>query len=179
MPRGRKYPQELMDRGVGLVFDWQRPVAQVAADLGMHPDALRKRVRQAEADSGKRPDLFSSEEREEIRRTNEILKSASLFFAEELDQDRTRSARKQHCHAVIAVPLTTVCCSHLPRRNRRLKGLGCGAARRPARPTVAVVGRVRLRTSQQTGCAFRPHTVREYPTQPPRAFFSSAVSDRL
>jgi len=100
MPRGRKYPQELMDRGVRLALESQRPVAQVAADLGVHPEALRKRVRQAEADSGRRPDLLSSEEREEIRklrkenyelrRANEILKSASVFFAKELDTDRTK-----------------------------------------------------------------------------------------
>ena len=54
MPRGVKYPQELVDRGVRLVFESGRPIAQVAADLGMHPEALRKRVRQAEANSGMR-----------------------------------------------------------------------------------------------------------------------------
>jgi transposase len=90
MPRGRKYPQELMDRGVRLVFESQRPIAQVAADLGVHPEALRKRVRQAEADSGQRSDLLSTQEREEIkklrkenyelRRANEILKFASVFL---------------------------------------------------------------------------------------------------
>jgi len=100
MPRGRKYPQELMDRGVRLVFESKRPIAQVAADLGVHSEALRKRVRQAEADSGKRTDLLTTQEREEIkklrkenyelRRANEILKSASVFFAKELDTDRTK-----------------------------------------------------------------------------------------
>jgi transposase len=100
MPRGVKYPQELVDRGVRLVFDSGRPIAQVAADLGMHPEALRKRVRQAEANSGMRPELPNSKEREELRRlrkenyelrrANEILKSASVFFAKELDRDRTR-----------------------------------------------------------------------------------------
>jgi transposase len=57
-------------------------------------------VRQAEADSGQRGELLSTAEREEIkklrkenfelRRANEILKSASVFFAKELDTDRTR-----------------------------------------------------------------------------------------
>ena len=57
-------------------------------------------MRQAEADSGARPELTSSSEREELkrlrkenyelRRANEILKSASVFFATELDADRTR-----------------------------------------------------------------------------------------
>jgi transposase len=66
----------------------------------MHPETLRKRVRQAEADSGSRPDLPTTAERGEIRklrqenfelrRANEILKSASVFFATELDADRTR-----------------------------------------------------------------------------------------
>jgi transposase len=61
---------------------------------------LRKRVRRAEADSCARPELLSSQEREEIRRlrkenyelrrANEILKSASLFFARELDPDRPK-----------------------------------------------------------------------------------------
>jgi len=100
MPRPRKYPDELMQRGVRLVIESGRPVAQIAADLGVHPEALRKRVRQAEADRGTRTDLLSSQEREEIRRlrkenkelrrANEILKSASVFFAKELDQDRTK-----------------------------------------------------------------------------------------
>ena len=100
MPRPKKYPDELMDRGVRLVFESKRPIAHVAADPGVHPEALRKRVRQAEADSCKRTDLLSTEEREEIRklrrevhelrRANEILKSASVFFAKELDPDRTR-----------------------------------------------------------------------------------------
>ena len=66
----------------------------------MHLETLRRRVRQAEADSGARPELLSSQEREEIRklrsenyelrRANEILKSASLFFARELDPDRPK-----------------------------------------------------------------------------------------
>ena len=100
MPRPRKYPEELLDRGVRLVFESGRPIAAVARDLGIHPEALRKRVRQTEADEGLRPDLPTSEEREaikalrsenfELRRANEILKSASVFFAKELDSDRTK-----------------------------------------------------------------------------------------
>ena len=100
MPRGRRYPRELMDRGVRLVFGSRRPIARVAADLGVHPEALRERVRRAEADGGRRPDLLSSEQREEIRRlrtenyelrrANEILRSASVFFAKELGTDRMK-----------------------------------------------------------------------------------------
>ena len=57
-----------MDRGVRIALESGRPVAQVARDLGIGHEALRKRVRQAEADGGLRPDLPSSEEREEIRK---------------------------------------------------------------------------------------------------------------
>jgi transposase len=100
MARPKKYPDELVARGVRLALESDRPIAQIAADLGMHPEALRKRVRQAEADSGARPELLSSQEREdirrlrkenyELRRANEILKSASVFFAKELDSDRPK-----------------------------------------------------------------------------------------
>ena len=100
MARPKKYPDELVQRGVRLALEDERPIAQVARDLGVHPETLRKRVRQAEADSGRRGDLLSSKEREEIRRlrrenyelrrANEILKSASLFFARELDPDRPK-----------------------------------------------------------------------------------------
>jgi transposase len=100
MPRPRKYPDELIQRGVRLAMESGRPIAHIAKDLGMHPETLRKRVRQAEADSGLRPDLPTSEEREEIkklrrevfelRRANEILKAASVFFATELDADRPK-----------------------------------------------------------------------------------------
>jgi transposase len=100
MPRPRKYPDELIARGVRLALESGRPISHIAKDLGMHPEALRKRVRRAEADQGLRPDLPTSEEREEIkqlrrenfelRRANEILKAASVFFATELDADRSK-----------------------------------------------------------------------------------------
>lgn len=100
MPRPPKYPQELVDRGVRLAIESGRPVSRVAAELGLPSETLRKRVRQAEADQGLRPGLPTSEEREEIkqlkrenselRKANEILRAASLFFATELDGGRTR-----------------------------------------------------------------------------------------
>ena len=107
MARARKYPEELIERGVRLALESGRPVAAVAGDLGVGHEVLRKRVRRAEADGGLRPDLPTTEEREEIkklreeikklreenhelRRANEILKAASVFFATELDADRPR-----------------------------------------------------------------------------------------
>jgi transposase len=100
MPRPRKYPQELIDRGVRLALESGRPIAHVASDIGLPSETLRKAVRRAEADRGLRPDLPTSEEREEIkrlkrenaelRRANEILKAASVFFATELDTNRPK-----------------------------------------------------------------------------------------
>lgn len=100
MARPRKYPVEVLDRGARLVVESGRPIAQVARDLGVASETLRRHVRRLEADEGLRPDLPTSQEREEIRklraenfelrRANEILKAASVFFATELDQDRTK-----------------------------------------------------------------------------------------
>ena len=83
-----------------MAIESGRPVAHVARDIGLPAEVLRKRVRQAEADQGLRADRPSSEEREEIkrlkrenyelRRANEILKAASVFFATELDTDRPK-----------------------------------------------------------------------------------------
>ncbi len=100
MSRPRKYPAELLDRGVREVWESQRPIAHVARDLGVSSEVLRKRVRQAEADRGDRPAMLSTSEREELkklrrevaelRRANAILKDASLYFAAELDPARQR-----------------------------------------------------------------------------------------
>jgi len=67
MPRARKYPVELLERATRLVFESGRPIARVAADLGLPAETLRKYVRQVEANEGRRSDLPTSEEREEIR----------------------------------------------------------------------------------------------------------------
>ena len=100
MARTRKFPVELLERATRLVFECCRPIAHVAADLGLPSETLRKYVRQVEANEGRRGDLLASEEKEEIRklrrevfelrRANEILKAASVFFAKELDPDRPR-----------------------------------------------------------------------------------------
>jgi transposase len=100
MPRPRKYPEELVDRGVRLVLESGRPIAHIAAELGLPSETLRKKVRQAEADQGLRSDMPSTAEREqikdlkrenaELRRANEILRAASLFFASELDESRPK-----------------------------------------------------------------------------------------
>jgi len=100
MSRSRKYPEELLERATRLVFESGRPIAHVARDLGVPSETLRLYVRQVEANEGRRKDVLSDGEREEIRklrrenselrRANEILKSASVFFASELDPHRTK-----------------------------------------------------------------------------------------
>jgi transposase len=88
-----------------LVLEHQREhesqwaaMVSVAAKIGCTPETLRTWVRRVEVDEGRRPGLTTDErvrlkelerENRELRRANEILKSASLFFATELD-GRTR-----------------------------------------------------------------------------------------
>ena len=81
MSRPRKYPEELIEHGVRMVFESGRPVAHVAADLGLPSETLRKKVRQAEIDEGRRQGL-SSAERDEIkklRRENQELRGRTRF----------------------------------------------------------------------------------------------------
>ncbi len=96
MPRPRKYDDELRERAVRLTIESGRPIAHVARDLGVHKESLRGWVRQAEADAADgTPSTLATGERErlkalerevrELRKANEILKAASVFFAKELD----------------------------------------------------------------------------------------------
>ena len=98
--RASQYPPEFRERAGRIARESDRPIAAVARDLGMHPETLRVWVRQDEADDGTRSDRLATAEREELaalrrenrdlRRSNEILKAASVFFARELDQPRPR-----------------------------------------------------------------------------------------
>lgn len=99
--RSKKYPDELRERAVRMVFEHQgeylsqwKAICSIAESLGVHRESLRVWVRRAETDAGTRPGLTTAErdrirdlEREvrELRRANEILKAASVFFATELD----------------------------------------------------------------------------------------------
>ncbi len=102
MPAPRKYPDELRERAIRLAVDARkdsttRPgaLARIGGQLGINPETLRNWVTQAEIDEGSRPgtttsdaDRLTSLEREvkELRRANAILRSASAFFAAELDR---------------------------------------------------------------------------------------------
>jgi transposase len=102
----RRYPAELRDRAVRLVHEMiaeqgerHGAVGKVARQLGIGPESLRHWVQQAEIDRGDRAGLTTEErvrikelEREvrELRRANEILKSAAVFFGAELDRRSPR-----------------------------------------------------------------------------------------
>ena len=97
----RKYPDELRERAVRMVWEIREQsgprsgaISRVASQLGVHAETVRGWVRRVEVDSGKRPGLSTDDrqriadlerENRELRRANEILKSASAFFARELD----------------------------------------------------------------------------------------------
>ena len=101
MTRRGKYPAEVRERTVRLLLDHRRDypsqwaaITSIAAKCGMTAETLRTWVHQAEVDSGGRPGLTTDEreqlrklerENKELRRANEILKAASIFFARELD----------------------------------------------------------------------------------------------
>lgn len=103
MPAPRKYSPELRERALRLYreSDPKPVVKRLAEQLGIHPEALRTWIRQDQADRGERQDLPTTEMLEEnrrlrqevaeLRRANEILRAASVFFAQELDPTRRRS----------------------------------------------------------------------------------------
>jgi transposase len=101
----KRYSPEVRERAVRMVLEHQQEYASqwaaivsIAGKVGPTAETLRGWVRRAEIDEGRRPGLTSEErlrlkdlerENRELRRANEILKSASVFFATELD-GRTR-----------------------------------------------------------------------------------------
>lgn len=102
----KRYPPELKERAVRLVQQTiaetgESPgvISRVARQLGIGVESLRAWVHQAEIDRGRRPGLTSEErerlkqlerENRELRRANEILKSAAAFFGAELDRRSPR-----------------------------------------------------------------------------------------
>lgn len=99
----RKYPDELRERAIRLAVEARKDPAtrpgackRIGEQLGINPETLRGWVTQAEIDAGQRGGTTTVEadrivelEREvrELRRANEILRTASAFFAAaELDR---------------------------------------------------------------------------------------------
>jgi transposase-like protein len=105
MPALRKYDQETRDRAVRMYQERRRDVPEESAIqarkrvgelLDVKPETLRGWIERAEIDAGQRPGVPSDvetkikelqRENAELRRANEILKTASAFFAAaELDR---------------------------------------------------------------------------------------------
>jgi transposase len=103
MARPSKFSPEVRERAVRLVMEtvgnheseWAA-ISSVAGKIGCTPESLRKWLRRAEVDAGKRPGLSTAErerfkelerENRELKRANEILRKASAYFAQaELDR---------------------------------------------------------------------------------------------
>ena len=106
MAAPRKYPDEVRERAIRLVLDAKRDPAtrpaacrRIGEQLGINPETLRGWVNQVEIDAGDRPGTTTSDaqrlaelerENRELRRANAILRSASAFFAAELDRPSPR-----------------------------------------------------------------------------------------
>jgi transposase len=103
MNKSVRYSPEVRERAVRLVFEHQgehtsqwAALNSIASKIGCTPETLRKLVRRAECDQGLRGGMTSSEreqlkalqrENRELKRANEILRTASAFFAQaELDR---------------------------------------------------------------------------------------------
>lgn len=88
----RPHPPEFRRRAVELARLREKPIAQVAEDLGISESCLRGWVKQADIDDGRRDGTSSADQaelvalRRELRVAKmevEILKRAAAFFAQE------------------------------------------------------------------------------------------------
>lgn len=103
MVKRNRYSTEVRQRAVRLVFKHEKEyesqwavINSIAGKIGCSAETLRKWVRQAERDQGRREGLTSEDrerlktlerENRELRRANEILRKASAYFAQaELDR---------------------------------------------------------------------------------------------
>ena len=98
MAHAKKYSPEIRERAVRMVFEHEHEydsqwaaIRSIAPKIGCTTETLRTWVRKTEIDTGRRDGVTSDErarikelerENRELRRTNEILRKASAFFAQ-------------------------------------------------------------------------------------------------
>ena len=106
MARPRVYPDEFRERAARMVHQWREErgvtdggTTEIAKQLGINRETLRRWVVEQEVESGDRPGMTRSErkriadlerEKRELRRANEILKTAAAFFGAELDRQHKK-----------------------------------------------------------------------------------------
>ncbi len=87
-----RYPPEFRQRAVELARLREKPIKQLATNLGISDQTLHNWLRQADTDEGRRAGLTTEERAELVRlrrsnrvleMENEILKRAAAFFARE------------------------------------------------------------------------------------------------
>ena len=89
----RPYPREFREGAVALARQGERPVGEIAKELGIAESCLRNWLKQDRLDRRERDDGLTSKEREELRelrrrvrrleQEKEILRKAAAFFARE------------------------------------------------------------------------------------------------
>ena len=103
MSKANRYSPEVRERAVRMVLEHERDypsqwqaICSIARKIGCSPDSLKAWLRRTQIDAGTMPGTTTEEserikalekENRELRRANEILKTASAFFAQaELDR---------------------------------------------------------------------------------------------
>ena len=97
MSKAKRYSPEVRERAVRMVFEHEKDyesrwatLVSISHKMGCTPETLRSWVKQTEVDTGRRDGLTTDDrervkalerENKELRRANEILKTASAFFA--------------------------------------------------------------------------------------------------
>jgi len=103
MSKSKRYSREIRERAVRMVFEHEKDyesrwaaLVSISGKIGCTPETLRSWVKRTEIDTGRRDGVTSDDEdrlkalereNRELKRANEILKTASAFFAQaELDR---------------------------------------------------------------------------------------------
>jgi transposase len=104
--RPGRYPAEVRERAVRMLLEHEseypsrwKAIESISKMIGINHETLRIWLRQTETDAGVRSGLTTDERKQlhelqrevkELRRANEILKSAAAFFGAELDRQPKR-----------------------------------------------------------------------------------------